>query len=67
MTHKFNLRFGGRSMTLHTERNCLLGNAIPSQDKLRVLADGLQGCPDELRFERAVEMIKAAEATAELG
>lgn len=64
VANEFNLRFWGRSITPHTARNWLLGKAIPTQDKLRVLADWLQVSPDELRFGRAVEMVKTAEATA---
>lgn len=52
IAHEFNLRFWGRSITPHTARNWLLGNSLPTQDKLRVLADWLQVAPDELRFGR---------------
>lgn len=47
---EFNLRYWGRSITPHTARNWLMGNSMPTQDKLRVLADWLQVSPDELRF-----------------
>lgn len=50
VAHEFNLRFWGRSITAHTARTWLLGVSIPTQDKLRVLADWLQVSPDELRF-----------------
>ena len=50
VAHEFNLRYWGRSITPHTARNWLLGISIPTQDKLRVLADWLQVGPDELRF-----------------
>ena len=50
VANEFNLRYWGRSITPHTARNWLLGKAIPTQDKLRVLADWLQVSPDELRF-----------------
>lgn len=52
VSNEFNLRYWGRSITSHTARNWLLGKAIPTQDKLRVLADWLQVSPDELRFGR---------------
>jgi transcriptional regulator with XRE-family HTH domain len=65
VANEFNLRFWGRSITPHTARNWLLGKAIPTQDKLRVLADWLQVSPDELRFGRAFETAKAAEPTAD--
>ena len=53
VANEFNLRYWGRSITPHTARNWLLGKAIPTQDKLRVLADWLQVGPDELRFGQA--------------
>ena len=53
VANAFNLRYQGRSITLHTARNWLLGKVMPTQDKLRVLADWLQVSPDELRFGRA--------------
>jgi hypothetical protein len=52
VANEFNLRYWGRSITPHTARNWLLGKALPTQDKLRVLADWLQVSPDELRFGR---------------
>lgn len=52
IAHEFNLRFWGRSITPHTARNWLLGHSLPTQDKLRVLAEWLQVAPDELRFGR---------------
>jgi transcriptional regulator with XRE-family HTH domain len=53
VANAFNLRYHGRSITPHTARNWLLGKVIPTQDKLRVLAEWLQVSPDELRFGRA--------------
>jgi len=53
VANAFNLRYHGRSITPHTARNWLLGKVMPTQDKLRVLADWLQVSPDELRFGRA--------------
>jgi transcriptional regulator with XRE-family HTH domain len=50
IANEFNLRYWGRSVTPHTARNWLLGISIPTQDKLRALADWLQVSPDELRF-----------------
>jgi len=50
VANEFNLRYWGRSITPHTARNWLLGTAIPTQDKLRVLADWLQVAPDVLRY-----------------
>lgn len=62
VANEFNLRYWGRSITPHTARNWLLGKAIPTQDKLRVLAEWLQVSPDELRFGRPIGAVKAAEA-----
>jgi len=53
VANAFNLRYQGRSITPHTARNWLLGKVMPTQDKLRVLADWLQVSPDELRFGRS--------------
>lgn len=53
VANEFNLRYWGRSITPHTARNWLLGKAIPTQDKLRVLAEWLQVSPDALRFGQA--------------
>ena len=53
VANAFNLRYHGRSITPHTARNWLLGKVMPTQDKLRVLAEWLQVSPDELRFGRA--------------
>lgn len=61
VANEFNLRYWGRSITPHTARNWLLGKAIPTQDKLRVLADWLQVGPDELRFGQAALTPKAVE------
>jgi len=53
VANAFNLRYHGRSITPHTARNWLLGKVMPTQNKLRVLAEWLQVSPDELRFGRA--------------
>ena len=66
VANEFNLRHWGRSITPHTARNWLLGKAIPTQDKLRVLADWLQVSPDELRFGRSGGAVMAAEASTDL-
>jgi len=65
VANEFNLRYWGRSITPHTARNWLLGKAIPTQDKLRVLADWLQVSPDELRFGRSGGAVMAAEASTD--
>ena len=50
VANEFNTRYWGQSITSHTARNWLLGRSIPTQDKLRVLAEWLQVAPDLLRF-----------------
>lgn len=50
VANEFNLRYWGKSVTINTARNWLLGKSIPTQDKLRVLADWLHVSPDELRY-----------------
>jgi transcriptional regulator with XRE-family HTH domain len=50
IANEFNLRYWGRSITPNTVRNWLLGRSMPTQDKLRVLADWLNVSPDSLRY-----------------
>lgn len=66
IANEFNLRYWGRGITAHTARNWLLGNALPTQEKLRVLAQWLQVSPQELRYGAAPGGLKVAEST-ELG
>lgn len=58
----FNQRYWGRSITPHTARNWLLGQSMPTQDKLVVLAEWLQVSPDELRFGKAASAQRLADA-----
>ncbi|MBK9324865.1 MAG: hypothetical protein IPN00_00510 [Hydrogenophilales bacterium] len=46
----FNRRYPGSPVTLHAARKWLQGEAIPSQDKLRILADWLGVASDWLRY-----------------
>lgn len=46
----FNTRYPGRSVTLQAVGRWLNGQAIPSQDKLQVLAEWLKVEPQILRF-----------------
>lgn len=66
VANEFNTRYWGRSITPHTARNWLLGKAIPTQDKLRVLADWLQVSPDELRFGHSGAAIQVTDAMSNL-
>ncbi|MFM8865080.1 MAG: hypothetical protein ACKOFG_09205 [Limnohabitans sp.] len=65
VANEFNLRYWGRSVTPHTARNWLLGQALPTQDKLVVLADWLQVGPDELRFGKAASALRLTDADAQ--
>lgn len=66
VANEFNLRYWGKSITSHTARNWLLGKSIPTQDKLRVLADWLQVSPDELRFGTLVPIFKAQDSGSDM-
>jgi transcriptional regulator with XRE-family HTH domain len=50
LEREFNPRYWGRSVTLQAVRRWLRGEALPSQDKLQVLAEWLKVEPHELRF-----------------
>jgi CheY-like chemotaxis protein len=50
LAREFNSRFEGRSITIHAARKWLLGESIPTQDKLRVLANWLGVTAEWLRF-----------------
>ncbi len=65
VANEFNLRYWGRSITPHTARNWLLGQALPTQDKLVVLAEWLQVSPDELRFGKTSSALRLADADPE--
>ncbi|MGZ8236157.1 transcriptional regulator [Methylobacter tundripaludum] len=56
----FNSRYWGRSVTFQAVSRWLRGEAIPSQEKLQVLAEWLKIEPHALRFgEQAAESICA--------
>jgi hypothetical protein len=57
LARDFNARFEGRPVTVHAARKWLVGEAIPTQDKMRALASWLGVAVEWLRFggeERAV-------------
>lgn len=61
LEREFNSRYWGRSVTLQAVRRWLRGEAIPSQDKLEVLAEWLNVEPQVLRFgEKTVLSVRAA-------
>jgi hypothetical protein len=50
LAREFNIRFPGRPVTVHAARKWLVGEAIPTQEKLRTLAQWLGVPADWLRF-----------------
>lgn len=50
LAREFNIRFDGRPITVHAARKWLVGEAIPTQEKLRALAQWLAVPADWLRF-----------------
>jgi transcriptional regulator with XRE-family HTH domain len=50
LEREFNTRYWGQPITVQAVRRWLNGEAIPSQDKLQVLADWLKVEPQVLRF-----------------
>lgn len=50
LEREFNQRYWGQSISFQTARRWLKGEAIPSQDKLQVLAEWLAVDPHWLRF-----------------
>jgi transcriptional regulator with XRE-family HTH domain len=60
LEREFNTRYWGRSVTVQAVRRWLRGEAIPSQEKLQVLAEWLKVEPHALRFgAEAAESIRA--------
>lgn len=54
LEREFNTRFWGPSVTLQAVRRWLRGEALPTQDKLQVLAEWLRLAPEELRYGERV-------------
>lgn len=50
LARDFNARFDGRPVTVHAARKWLVGEAIPTQDKMRALAAWLGVAVEWLRF-----------------
>jgi hypothetical protein len=56
---QFNSRYWGRSVTFQGVRRWLLGQSIPAQEKLEVLADWLNVEPQALRYgDKAIKKIR---------
>ena len=53
LAREFNLRFAGRPISLHAARKWLRGEAIPTQEKLRILARWLGVTAEWLRYDNA--------------
>lgn len=61
LAREFNIRFEGRPITVHAARKWLVGEAIPTQEKLRMIAQWL-GVPAEwLRFGGAYNEVTGTE------
>lgn len=64
LARDFNIRFSGRPITVHAARKWLVGEAIPTQDKMRTLAQWL-GVPVEwLRFGGDERRTESRDATS---
>ena len=50
LAREFNIRYSGRPITVHAARKSLVGEAIPTQEKLRTLAQWLGVPAHWLRF-----------------
>ncbi len=50
LAREFNVRFDGRPITVHAARKWLVGEAIPTQEKLRMIATWLGVAAEWLRF-----------------
>jgi transcriptional regulator with XRE-family HTH domain len=50
LAREFNIRFPGTPVTIHAARKWLVGEAIPTQEKLRTLAQWLGVASEWLRF-----------------
>lgn len=50
LAREFNLRFSGRPISVHAARKWLVGEAIPTQEKLRALAQWFGVSAEWLRF-----------------
>jgi transcriptional regulator with XRE-family HTH domain len=67
LAREFNIRFDGRPITVHAARKWLVGEAIPTQEKLRMIAQWL-GVPAEwLRFGGVQESAHHGESAGSAG
>lgn len=66
LSREFNVRFTGNPVTVHAARKWLVGESIPTQDKLRALAGWLEVPAEWLRFGGADDVPGAAALHAEV-
>ena len=64
LAREFNVRFAGRPITVHAARKWIVGEAIPTQEKLRTLAQWLGVAAEWLRFGDDETPGKARESDA---
>ena len=64
LAREFNIRFEGRPITVHAARKWLVGEAIPTQEKLRMIAQWLGVPADWLRFGGTEHTATGAESSA---
>jgi transcriptional regulator with XRE-family HTH domain len=62
LAREFNVRFDGRPVTVHAARKWLVGEAIPTQEKLRMMAKWLGVAAEWLRFGGPEPAAPAAES-----
>jgi len=67
LAREFNRRYPGAPVTLHAARKWLNGEALPAQDKLRVLAAWLVVAPEWLRYGNESDDHAAAYRTRKPG
>jgi hypothetical protein len=65
LSREFNFRFSGSPVTVHAARKWLVGESIPTQDKLRALAHWLGVTAEWLRFGSADDQPVAAPLTVD--
>ena len=66
LAREFNIRFEGRPITVHAARKWLVGEAIPTQEKLRMIAQWLGVPADWLRFGGAEQAASLDAANREV-
>lgn len=60
LAREFNFHFIGKPVTVHAARKWLVGDAIPTQDKLRALANWLGVSVEWLRFGNSSQSVQRA-------